>query len=86
MSYTVITAPRSTFFKHNTTLKTREAKVLQGEALLVDQSLLSGDYKHATLPAVPFGEEADSMTDAVLVVRFSLLKGSSFAEAVAALW
>ena len=48
------------------------------------QSLLSGEYQHATLPAVAFGQEAqaDSMTDAVLVVRFSLLEGKTFADAV----
>jgi len=55
-----------------------------GQALMIGKGFLSGKWEHATLPAVPFGQEV-SKNIAIVVLRYKLLLGKAPQDVISAL-
>ena len=81
--------PRFTFFRPVPTESKRlvyGVSVLPGQALVIERQFLSGAWEHATLPAVPFGQEGSNpVTDVVVVLRYKFLSGKTSENAFTAL-
>ena len=81
--------PRFTFFQPVPTESNRivyGVSVLPGQALVIERQFLSGAWEHATLPAVPFGQEGSNpVTDVVVVLRYKFLSGKTSENAFTAL-